>query len=161
MKTTVNFYNAKEILSISEIEIVMSEKTLQEAEMLPGQESFLGLVNAINAASDWVNYSDDWLMRFACNQTMATVRFHSGFAEIIRLLRWNGNEKSVNIVSANGKLLPGSFLPRKWVEREETGLNLFIACRTDRRHKKYRYFSTSHPEGFWWDRETNPISVSV
>lgn len=159
MKTTVNFYNVKEILSISEIEIVMSEKTLQEAEMLPGQESFLGLVNAINAASDWVNYSDDLLMRFACNSTMATVHIHNGFAEIIRLLKWNKNEKSVNIVSANGKLLPGSFLPRKWIKREETGLNLFLACRTDRPHKRYKYFSTSHPEGFWWDRETNPITI--
>ena len=161
MKKVVNFYEVKEILIISEMEIVVSEKVLQEAEMLPGNETFLGLMKCIDHISEHLKYSDDVMVRAACNNTLATIHFHSGFAEIIRLLKWNGNMNSVTWVSKQGKLLPGKFLPRKWKEKEETGLNLFLSCRTDRQYKKYKYFSTSNPNGFYWDRESFPTAVSV
>ena len=81
MTKTVNFYEVKDILNYTSVNIRMRAGRMEEAENLPGNETFLGFINCIKKLQD-KEIEDDTIIRIACNGIVCSLYYKEHIFEI-------------------------------------------------------------------------------
>lgn len=139
MARAINFYEVKDILMISNTNIRMRSARMEEAEQLPGKETFLGIVNCINsiAAKYKEDLQDNVIIRVSCNNVVCSCFYKHDIFEIIAFYDFD-NEKPSNI----------SFESKKGVINGRLkSIKMTDGVNEEYSKIKRFYYSNIHPEG--------------
>lgn len=142
MTKTVNFYEVKDILNYTSVNIRMRTARMEEAENLPGNETFLGFINCIkNLQSKEIE--DDTIIRIACNGIVCSLYYKEHIFEIIRFYDFRNEEipSNVSMESRRGVIKCNNLN----LQKEVFGIN-HAEEEFNGRIKKF-YYSNVHPYG--------------